>query len=412
MLRKFIGERYFCGLDIGAQSIKASLLKSGEDVKPVVLGVFETQTHGFKDASVSDLADLSECIHKTIVGLVRKTGVKLKEIQLGMGGELIEPRFSAAVMPLVDRGTKIITNRDVEKIETQAKLLGVKMDEVVLHHFSQYFKIDDTNTALNPVGLYGRKLEVKTLLVIVNNMLLKNLIKAVNQAGYDVSNVFFSSLCSAEAVLSEYQKRQGSVLIDIGSTQLNLLIFKEGQLKYLSSISLGGDHVTRNISQELQLAFDLAENIKQSYAFAISSESRSDEEILIKREEGYFPVKKERISHAVEPVVEKLVDFITSAINASGFYDQINMGIIMVGGGSLLPGLPERIEQNINLSVKLGHVLIASKRLHNAAKYASSVGLAQLGLNKAYGFMAHPNGHANFVSFIANKIKELYQEYF
>ena len=194
MLRKLMGDKYFCGLDIGSQSVKASIVKFSDAAHPELLGVYESQTVGFKNASVSDLADLSECIHLTISGLIKKTGVKLKDVQLGVGGEVIEIRHGAAVLPLMDKGSKIITHHDIKKIQTQAQLLGIKMDEVVLHDFPQYYKVDDTNTALNPVGLYGRKLEIKTLLMVVNNNLLKNLTKAVNQAGYDVANLFFSSL--------------------------------------------------------------------------------------------------------------------------------------------------------------------------------------------------------------------------
>ena len=112
---------------------------------------------------------------------------------------MVETRYSAAVIPLMDRGSKIITHRDVKKVATQARLLGVKMDEIVLHDFPQYYKVDDTNNALNPVGLYGRKLEIKTLLIIVKNNFIKNITKAVNQAGYDVADLFFSSLSSGSS---------------------------------------------------------------------------------------------------------------------------------------------------------------------------------------------------------------------
>ena len=194
MLRKFIGEKYCCGLDIGSQAVKASIIKMGDDSNASLLGVFETKTNGFKNGSVSDLGELSECIHTAIAGLTKRTGIKVKEVQLGVGGEIITIRQGAAVIPLVDRGSKAITQRDVKKVQLQAKLLGAKMEDVVIHAFPQYYKVDDINIASNPIGLYGRKLEIKTLLIIINSTLLKNLTKAVNQAGYDVPNLFFASL--------------------------------------------------------------------------------------------------------------------------------------------------------------------------------------------------------------------------
>lgn len=412
MLRKFISERCFCGLDIGADTIKASIIKCSEGLHKDLLGVYEIRTSGFKNASITNLADLSECIHDTIAGLTRKSGVKLNEIQLGIGGQLIESRYSAAVIPVIDKGNKEISQADVKKVQLQSRLLGTKLDEVILHEFAQYYRVDDNNMAINPLGLFGCKLEIKSLLILSNSNVIKNLIKAVNQAGYDVTNYFFTSLASTVATLNEYQMKQGSVLIDIGSTTTQILIFKEGILKFIHTIPIGGEYITKNISQNLQLAFDLAENIKRSYGFASSLDEIGKEDILIKREEGYLPIKKEAICQIIEPVVNELIDLIVNTIKGSGLFDQLNAGIIMVGGGSLLPGLPERIEQIINMPVKLGKISVSDKKLYNASKYAAAVGLAQLGINKAYGFSAETDGRSSFASRIANRIKELYQEYF
>ena len=415
MLKNFIREKYFCGLDIGSQSIKASIVKPREDYKSVLLGVYEAKTYGFKQASISDLGDLSECIHSTIAELTKKTGIKLKEVQLGVGAELIETRRSTAVVPLIDRGSKVITQRDVRKIQNQARLLGAKMEEVILHEFPQCYKVDDVNTALNPVGLYGRKLEVSTLLVITKSNFLKNLTKAVNQAGYDVGNLFFTSFSAAESSLDDYQRKQGCIFVDVGAVMTSILFFKEGQLKHLVSIPSGGEHITRSIAKHLNLTFDLAEDIKRSYAFAINTDDKSEEEILIKREEKYVPIKKEMINEAIEPVIDELVHSISDAIKGSDIYDQMNVGIVMVGGGSLLAGLPERIEQNTNLLVKIGKVNIAIKKLHNAAKYSSAVGLAQTALSKSFRRGPDKNGRVGYSSWtsgVASKIKELYQDYF
>jgi cell division protein FtsA len=365
-----------------------------------------------KNRSVSDRGELSECIHAAIEGLTKRTGIKVKEVQLGVGGEIITIRQGAAVIPLLDRGSKAITRRDVKKVQLQAKLLGAKMEDVVIHAFPQYYKVDDINIASNPIGLFGRKLEIKTLLIIINSTLLKNLTKAVNQAGYDVTNLFFASLSCGLASLNEYQRRQGCILLDIGATISDLLIFHEGQLKYLATIPIGGDNITKSIANRLNLSSGLSENIKKSYASAIKHEGVNEEDVLIKKEDEYLPVKKEIISQAIEPVVDQLVNTVLSDMRNSDLWDQMNAGIIMVGGGSMLSGLAERIEQNANMPVKIGRIHITGKRLQHAAKYSASVGLALTGFNQSFTFSHQPKGHANVAAHFVSKVKELYQEYF
>ena len=412
MWKKLVSQKYFCGFDLGALTVKAALIKDVDNQSPELIGVYESKTAGFKNGSLTDISELAECVHFAIAGLIGKTGIKLKDIQLGVGGEMIEKQYSNAVIPLLERGSKVISPNDIRKVKDQAKILGASMDEYVLHNFPQYYKVDDVNTALNPLGLYGRKMEVHTLLILVKNILLQNLVKSVNQAGYDVANTFYTSYSSAEASLSEYHRRQGCVLLDVGSLMTDILIFKDGFLKYVVNIPLGGEHLTQSIAHRLNIHFDLAEEIKKSYAFALSSEIRNDEEILIKSEDGYTPIKKEIIAQALEPAVARFVDMVLQAIRNSNLVDDIKSGIIMTGGGSLLPGLEERIELAASMPVKTGKLNMTSKRLPYAAKYCGAVGLALSGLTRTRGNSSLQEGNMGIKQRLSNKVVELYQEYF
>ena len=407
-----MGERHYCGLDIGSQTVKVAMVKTREHHPPVLSGVYEVKTAGYKKASVTDLGELTECIQMAVEGLSKKTGVKVREVQLGIGGEMVESRYSSGVIPLIDRGNKEITARDVKKVQAQAKSLGVNMDETILHVCPQFYKVDDVNTALNPVGLFGRKMEIHTLLIVAQNTFLKNFTKAVNQAGYEAANLIFSSFAAAQTSLNEMQKKNGCILIDMGSDLTELLIFRDGQMKFFANISMGGEQVTRSIAQELNLAFDLAEDIKKSYGFVMGAEDRSQEEILVKREEGYLPVKKEKISSAIEPLIQRWIELIQEKIKVSGYQEQVNTGMILVGGNALLPGLPEKMEKALGLPVKLGDIDIVSKRLQNAAKYAAAVGMAIAASSGTPDVPFPPPGEVKKPLGIIQKITELYQEYF
>jgi len=412
MLRRMIGEKIFCGLDIGSQRIKAGLLNVVDADHIELLGVYESKTNGFKDSSVTDLGLLSDCIHQTIKGLAEKTGVKLKELYVGVGGDLIEKKINTSVIPLLDRGSKVIGAYDIRKVNNQSRLLGVKVEEEILHDFPQFYKVDDVNTALNPLGLLGRKLEVQTLLIVANVTRIKNITKAVNQAGYDVAKLFFSSYSSSEVALNSRLCEEGSILIDIGSKVTNIIIFKDGQLKYLDKISMGGDHLTQCIAQKLNLPIDLAEDIKKSYAIVISDDPKNEEEILVKRGSSYIPIKRQEIYCAINDQITQLIAKLQGSINKSGFLGEINHGIIMVGGGSFLTGLVERMELEMKCPVKLGKIKVGSKSLSNAPVFSSAVGLAKMGWVQSSGMSVTHNGHHKRVDYFFNKVKELYQEYF
>ncbi len=413
MLNKMINEKYYCGVDIGARTIKAGVMKIKNAMDAKLIGVYEHKTYGFKDNTVSDLDEFSECIRRTITELTKKTGVKLREVQVGLGGAMIESRQTNTVIPLIDKGSKVITRRDIKKANDNARLLGVQMEEEILHDLPQHYRIDDMNSAINPVGLYGRKLGVETLMIVINENRIRNILKAVHQAGCDATNVFFSTYASSGVILSDIERKEGCVLVDIGSQYTSVLIFKNSVLQFFKGINIGGNNFTNNIADQIDLPFDLAEEIKKSYAVASEFDRHSDEEILVKKEDAYVPIKRGMICQAIKPEVDELVGCIRTIIANSGLQDQINGGITVIGGGALLPGLIERIGEDVDVPVKLGQMnLSVHKTLSHTALFSSVVGLAQSGFKKSFRYSLSSNGHQHWTKHFTNRVKELYQEYF
>jgi len=413
MLDRILKEKYFCGLDIGTNTIKAGLLAVKDHHDSEIVGIFENPTHGFSNTSVNNLNEFSECIHKAVAGLTQRTGIKLKSVHVGFGGQIIEARGSNTTIPLIDRGSKVIAKRDINNVNEQARLLSIKLEEEILHDIPRGYIVDETNYAIDPVGLYGRKLTVESLMVISNVNKIRNISKAVNQAGFDVADIAFTSLAASSATLTQDELIDGCVLIDIGSSVTSVLVFKDKVLKAFKKILIGGSDFTHSIAKKLNLSFDIAEEIKRSYAVVSNSTEHNDEEILVKKEGQYVPIKRAVICEAIDPIVTQLTQQIASAMQLSGSFDQTSRDLIFIGGGALMPGLIDSIGHDLNDTVHLGKVHCAmQKKLNHASMYASVVGLAQYGYQKSFGYTLSKNGHTSIRKHFLSRMRELYQEYF
>src|SRR5665213_3320457 len=73
--------QYFCGLDLGTHTMKASIVCAKDEDNLDLMGIFETRSTGFKEASISDITELSECIQRTVQGVMQKTGIKVNAVQ-------------------------------------------------------------------------------------------------------------------------------------------------------------------------------------------------------------------------------------------------------------------------------------------------------------------------------------------
>jgi len=407
MFKKMAQVQYFCGLDLGTHTMKASIVCAKDEDNLDLMGVFETRATGFKEASISDITELAECIQRTVQGVMQKTGIKVHAVQLGISGSFLTTRRTSAIIPLIDSGTKVISKFDLRKVDAQAKLLGVNLDEEIIHDFPQWYKIDDINTSINPTGLIGRKIESSLLLLTANSLRVRNLTKAVHQAGFEVNSVAFCGYAASDVAVDKADKEQGCALVDIGANITSVIFFKNGIVGDVQFIPWGGNYVTQAIAERLSLTLDLAEEIKKTHAVANPKEISG--EILVKREKGYIPIRRESVCEAVNWEIENFLTHLETVVKGSHLYHQLNKGVVMVGGGALLPGAIERIEERINTPVRMG---AATPGLNNAAVYAASIGLGRMHYLKKKEDSIGIKTPLNIKDRIVNSVKELCQEYF
>ncbi len=405
-------EKIYCGLDIGSQNIKAGLLRVKNFREIELIGAALTPTRGYQKGSINDLAEFTECLEATFEELSQRTGYKIKETTVGVNADLIDVRDSQAAIPLLEGGSKVIAERDVEKVNKQARLLGINIEQAPLHDLPQNYIIDDVSFSVNPLGLYGRKLAVCSLLIAASSDKIRNITKAIHQAGYEAVDFYFSSYMAAQMCLEENCRSRGCALIDIGSEVTSLLIFKDKILRYVRRIDMGADQLTEKIAEELDFSFQLAEDIKKSYAAVVGFDANSEEEILIKRGDMYVPLKRRRVDEAMEPQIQKLIVKIKEALKESEFLSKIEQGIFMIGGGSLLSGLLERLSQELKLPVNMGQLKIPSKKsLENAAVFSSAFGLALSAFSQSSDYLSEktqPQGVRRMIT----RLVDVYQQYF
>lgn len=413
MLGRIQKEKYFCGMDIGSRDIKAGVFRVPDNGRLDMMAAGVHKTYGIQDMAIQDLGELTECIHHILNELIQKTSVQFKEIYLGLGAQWIQARPSRAVIPLTERDGKVIIQRDMQKVTDQARLLGIKMEEEIVHHLPQYYIVDETQTSLNPLGLYGRKLGVQSLMIFAGVNAIRSLIKAVHQAGFDVAEVVFDAYASSRAVLTEQDRQQGCILADIGAKMTTLLVFQEGILHSVEKIEIGGDDLTRGIARELCLPLDLAEEIKKSYASVSRIEEHLDEEILVKRESGYRPIKRDIIYRAIEPAIGTLIESVKTVLTNGKARRQFPRGLTIIGGGAILPGLLERMEEALQMPVQLGKIQIPlHKGISQAAVLSPVIGLAVQAMNKNSETADAFPCSGSRAQRIAHRLKELYLEYF
>ena len=417
-----LNHSYICALDIGSQKIAAVLAQIKKNKIENIF--FETlPSAGVKDGMIVDATELVICLTKIIKSLKVKSGSKIKFIHINFSGKDITTKHSQAIIPLAERGNKVITSTDIAAANEQARILGSSLDDEIIHVIPSNYAIDSKDNVVNPIGLYSHKLEVDLYLVCARLASLQSLSRVVNQAGYEIKNLSFSGLATSKAVFGKTEKRGLSLFCDLGSDVTELLIFRDGLLQDIQILALGGNSLTQQLSDGLKINFELAEDIKRSYGVIGDCNSiLEDKEILVKKDEFYKPIKQREVAQMVTNASRLICSQIKEVVQRKVALHEID-SFVMVGKTLLTDGFLEMMEAVMGIPVKIGRLnnpqlsVLVKEHLELAGQkyltYLTCLGMICEDLeNKNIGNLPLVKPTQKLVMQVINRFKEVYQEYF
>lgn len=405
-------EPIYCGVDIGNHTIKCGLYKAPKGRPLSVFVQKQVKTQGLLDSQVVNLAELSTAIGRVILETTQEARVNVHRVHCALSAGCILLRRSKAAIPLIDVGHRMVVMRDKKNLDAQAGVLAAKMDEDILHFLPQAYFLDDKEVSLSPSGLTGKKLGVQALVLMVPSPVAYDLTKAVNEAGYDVASLAFSSYAVSCGFVNDTLRQQGVLVLDIGAQATSMLFFQGGQLRRVEKISIGGRNITEAIQQKLKVTFELAEEIKKT-ALNVAEDEQEDESLLVKDASGYHPVQKKIILEAAEPVVRNLAKALNTRLRHAQMREELIHGMVLMGGGSLLSGLAERLGEATRMSSRLVRQEHEKKNESlGEMPFMATQGLIEYHLRHVKKRQNESLSDVNRWFAMVQKTKELYQEYF
>lgn len=164
-----------------------------------------------------------------------------------------------------------------------------------------------------------------------------------------------SGLGAARAALTDQQMENGVLLVDIGSSTTNLVVFDEGDLIHVAVLPVGGNNITNDLAIGLKVDLDIAEKVKLEHAVAHSDFRRGKEDTVVVTVDGEkHEFATADIDMIVDARLEELFEQITAELKKVGKVAKLPGGIVLVGGGAELRGIADYAKQALSLSARVG----------------------------------------------------------
>ncbi len=192
--------------------------------------------------------------------------------------------------------------------------------------------------------------------------------RAVNdaalEAGARVVHLIEEPVAAAVGAGLPVLETRGSMIVDIGGGTTEVALFSLGGIVISRSIRVAGDEMDEDVLQYMRTKYNLligepaAERVKKEVGSAYPLPQEEVAKVKGKNLVSGLPqtieVSSIEIREAISGSVNILIDTIKDALDDSPpelVADLMESGICLAGGGSLLRGLAERVQDEVNIRV-------------------------------------------------------------
>lgn len=308
------------GIDLGSQTIKAvqmqrdknsnQLLAAGFIPTPAKAQNFQNNTNNNEEQIIAD----------SINRLVHDMKVSCADVSLCLPSAHVVTHVLE--LPVMTDG----------ELESSIKW---EAEQYIPMPLSQV-KIDYTVISRNE-----QTAKMKVLLIAAPFTLIEKYMRTVSLAGLNVVAIETEILAATRSITASFPLLSQAIVISLGATTTEIALIHEQILVYTKSVPIGGDTITKAISQELGFELSQGEEYKKTYGL--------DEDKL----EG-------KIAKSIAPFFASIFSEIEK--NISYFKEQypkeeIN-NITLCGGGAKLPGLVLSLTKNLGLDTQISNPFI------------------------------------------------------
>lgn len=231
-------------------------------------------------------------------------------------------------------------------------LSNYQMD--LIHLIPMSYCVDGGSPVKNPLNLEGNILEMQAMIIVSPKQKgIDKLLSVCERAGINITYLILSQLSTSSSTITDEERDRGVLLVDIGGGKTEVSVFKYGTLRFFSSIPIGGNHFTNDLSVVLGLPFNECERIKKIYS-EVYLDYNSESQIEVLSYDGTIKtVISKEIFSIINPRAEELLLLIQREIQ-NYCVDEPLVCAILTGGVANMSGLSSLAENVFEMPVRIG----------------------------------------------------------
>jgi cell division protein FtsA len=331
----------FTALDIGTAYAKAIIIEVQDDVG-VVLGAGRHQqsySH-MSDGIVTDIPGvIANCNEALTRAEQSASGIIAPQTVIGIAGELVKGS-SITISKQRQQASKPITPEELESVisSAQQKLLKIAKERIAAETGYPNIEVRLTNAAVisvridgqavsNPIGFRGRHFTLTLFSAFAPLMQLGALETVAQGLDLTLVTIVAEPYALARCLSANASSDSGAIFIDIGGGTTDIALVRQGGIEETRMFALGGRTFTRRLAASKGISLKEAEKLKLSYSTG-----------------GIKGSEREEIQNIYASEAQIWMDSVELLVEELAKNELLPPAIYLVGGGSGLPDLRQRLE--------------------------------------------------------------------
>jgi len=359
-------------LDFG--SSKITILSGVGDVNNSfrLLASVDAEYDGFSKGEFIDTNNLQVAINQALNKVENELQCKIDNIFVGVPAEFCFV-YDAMLTKTFAKKTKI-TNKIVDNLFMEDSEDNPYKSHTIINKSPLFYIINDENKTNDPVGLVANKLQARTSYVLVENsfkLLISGILESLGLKHYDFLS---NSLAESLYLIDEYKRNEGALIVDCGHITTSVALVLGSGIKELKSFSLGGGHITSDLSRVLEIDFEEAEELKCKSIITLKPNGA---EFYETEQNHKFGIKN--VNEIILARVDKIVELIKKCIDSFEMELPDYIPIYMTGGGlNYIEGISDYFRRVFERKVEM---IEPKALLYKRPDLSSAISLLNMAIN-------------------------------
>lgn len=343
------------GVDAGSTHTRCviSLL---EDQRLRLVGYGSVPSEGWSKSRIADQQAVSDCVFAAVEEAEAMAQTAIETVVAGIGGLTARGANSRG---RVDFGRpREIEQRDINRAMDRAMHIHLQEDRMVLQLLPQDFVVDDHPGFHDPRKMMASVIDANAHLVTISAQEHVNLIGAINRAHLSVDETVYEAIASCYASVLPADRREGVALVDIGAHSTVMVCYYGESAQLATSLRICGDHFSRDLAHAFRIPLESAAIVKHEFGGAVSQGTAGNCMVELPLIEGHGRDGREAPRKFINEILEsravELFEMVRTELERAGMRRAIASGLVISGGGALLPGICDVAERVLECPARIG----------------------------------------------------------